>query len=90
MGLFYPSSPSPEEKRKKEIYELHCRINYQREKEFENLLLELYEIKENFPNTIINEKDCGRPVYNMKYLSKNYCPKCGGGVHDSNLLALII
>ena len=38
MGLSY--SPSPEEKRKQELYELHERINYQREKEFQKLLLE--------------------------------------------------
>lgn len=79
MGLSY--SPSPEEKRQREIYELHCQINAQREKEFENLFLELYEIKENFPNTLITEKkDCGRPVYIKNNLSANYCPKCGGGV----------
>ena len=79
MGLSY--SPSPEEKRKQELYELHERINYQREKEFQKLLLELYEIKENFPKTIISEKkDCGRPTYIMKEESRNYCPECGGGV----------
>ena len=73
MGLSY--SPSPEEKRQREIYELHCQINAQREKEFENLFLELYEIKENFPNTLITEKkDCGRPVYIKNNLSANYCP----------------
>ena len=37
MGLSY--SPSPEEIRQREIYQLKEQINYQREQVFKNLLL---------------------------------------------------
>ena len=79
MGLSY--SPSPEEIRQREIDQLKEQINYQREQVYKNLLLELYEIKDNCPNTLVVEKeDCGRPTYIMNNNSKYYCPKCGGGV----------
>ena len=82
MGL---DSPSPEElQRQKEREEENKRlskISAQRFKIFENTLIELYEMKQNYPNTVLVEKEkCGRPTYILNSTSSNYCPKCGSGV----------
>ena len=73
------SSPSPEElQRQKEIRENNNRISAERFKVFENTLLELYEMKNNYPNTLLKEKDkCGRVTYIANSSSRSFCPKCG-------------
>ena len=94
MGYSYSSPPQPplseeEKKRREEIN----KINAQRDKIFEEVLLELYDLKINSPNTIAVEKEkCGRPTYVLNYSSTLYCPKCGGGVQKflENKLVRII
>ena len=93
-SLSHSSPPQPplseeEKKRREEIN----KINAQRDKVFEEILLELYDLKINSPNTIAVEKEkCGRPTYVLNYSSTLYCPKCGGGVQQfiENKLARII
>ena len=94
MGYSYSSPPpaplSEEEKKRRE--EIN-KINAQRNKVFEEILLDLYDLKINFPNTIAVEKEkCGRPTYVLNYSSTLYCPKCGGGVQKfiENKLVRII
>ena len=79
------SSPSPEElQRQKEIEENNKRlakISEQRFKVFENTLLELYKLKNNYPNTLLKEEEkCGRATYIANSSSRSFCPKCGYGV----------
>ena len=70
MGYSYSSPPpaplSEEEKKRRE--EIN-KINAQRNKVFEEILLDLYDLKINFPNTIAVEKEkCGRPTMYLTIL----------------------
>ena len=79
------ATASPEKQKlseEKELERQHLeKMNLQYKKIFENILLELYDMKEHFPNTIFIEKEkCGRPTYVSNSTLSLYCPKCGGGV----------
>ena len=57
----------------------------QKEKElqqpFVDLFLELVKSRDNYPETVLVEKDhCGRPTYLSNESLRSYCPKCSGCV----------
>ena len=92
MGIngYSPPPLSEEEKKRREE---NIKINAQREKVFKEMLLELYNLKNNSPSTLAVEKEkCGRPTYVKNYSITFYCPKCGGGVQQiiENKLVKII
>ena len=92
MGI-YGYSPPPLSEEEKKRREENIKINAQREKVFKEMLLELYNLKNNSPSTLAVEKEkCGRPTYVKNYSITFYCPKCGGGVQQfiENKLVKII
>ena len=92
MGVSTPPPPPLSEEELKRREE-NIKINAQREKVFKEMLLELYNLKNNSPNTLAVEKEkCGRPTYVKNYSNTFYCPKCGGGVQQfiENKLVKII
>lgn len=93
MGTASPPPPPPPSEEEIKRREEKKKINSQREKIFEEILLQLNELKENCPNALAVEKEkCGRPTYIKNYSSTFYCPKCGGGVQQfiENKLVRII
>ena len=67
MG-YVPYSPPPLSEEELKRREENIKINAQREKVFKEMLLELYNLKNNSPNTLAVEKEkCGRPTYVKNY-----------------------
>lgn len=82
MGLA-SSSPPPLSEEEKQRRKEQAKIDSQRENIFKEMLLELYKLKSNTPNTLAVEKEkCGRATYVKNYSSTYYCPKCGAGVQQ--------